>query len=360
MKKKIILSIAGVVFLGIVVFQIVFNSVDTINKSKHKGEWVESKVSVEANDFFWEQFHLGNYDSIPAILEQLTAAYLDNPNDLKTINHLGFTHMWAIAEQQSAKNPSSTIIGHSVLASKYFGESYMLNPHDTRILSFLSSSKIVTGSISKDEGLIREGYFNGLKAIREWKDFSAFSLAYTLSRLPHDDTNYAKALAWMEELANRCYCDGQNFDPESEDCIRFVSQRVEEPKRLGKKRVVPNSWVAPHNVEGFFMTWGDLLVKHGDWEKGASIYAFAKHAPDYENWDYKDVLERRLTHAQQNVTVFRKEVKAGEKVAVDHTVLVQTAIACRSCHQMSKNEIASTYKNFDHYTYLDKAFYFLE
>lgn len=72
MKKKIILSIAGVAFLGVVVFQMVFNAVDTINKSKNKAEWVESKVSVEANDFFWEQFHLGNYDSIPAILEQLT------------------------------------------------------------------------------------------------------------------------------------------------------------------------------------------------------------------------------------------------------------------------------------------------
>jgi len=32
----------------------------------------------------------------------------------------------------------------------------------------------------------------------------------------------------------------------------------------GKKRVCWNSWIAPHNFEGFFLNMGDMLVKSGD------------------------------------------------------------------------------------------------
>ena len=122
MITKAILSLLGITLIGFGVFQTFFNSVDTINKSKNHREWVKSKLSTEANDFFWEQFHLGNYDSIPAILERLTTAYLDNPNDLQTVYHLGFTHFWAVAERQNLEKIPNTMLDHAILAQKYLGE----------------------------------------------------------------------------------------------------------------------------------------------------------------------------------------------------------------------------------------------
>lgn len=357
MKKKAILSLPVIVLTGIGTFQFFFNSVDTVNRSKNKWEWVETKVSTEANAFFWQQFHLGNYDSIPAILERLTVAYLENPNDLQAVYHLGFTHFWAIAERQNLEKIPGILVEHAVLAQKYLGEAYRLNPDDARTLSFLSAAKIMVGAISDDEKLVADGYLNGLKAIREWEDFSEFSLAYTLGRLPYTDPNFQKSLDLIKSTVERCYCE--NSALESEACIRSISKIPKNPKGLGKKRVVHNTWVAPHNIEGFFMAYGDLLVKNGDWEKGREAYEFARHSPDFKNWDYRDILEKRIRDARNNVSVFRKEIPSGEKVAVDEAIMVQTSISCTACHQMGKRDMETRYRNFDSKAYLDKPFYFL-
>jgi tetratricopeptide (TPR) repeat protein len=319
---------------------------------------VESPLSEEANTYFWEHFHLGQYDSIPAILEQLTTAYLDNPNDFQTVLHLGFTHFWAIAERYHLDPTPASIIDHAILAQKYLGEAYKMNPEDTRILSFLSAAKIIVGDVSKDDKLVADGYFNGLKSIRDWKDFGEFSLAYTLSQLPHTDPNFQKALQWMKSTTERCYCS--DLDPPSEACKQFIGQKVDNPKSLGRKRIVPNSWVAPHNIEGYFMSYGDLLVKSGNWEQAIPIYELAKYAPDYENWPYRDVLERRIRNAQQNVDHFRKPVGKGEIAGLETAVMLQTAMACRACHQMSPRDLNMTYSTFDRKKYLDKAYYFLD
>lgn len=265
--------------------------------------------------------------------------------------------MWALSERQNLSPIPSTMIDHAVLAQKYFGEAYRLNPADTRILAFLASTKFIVGSISQDEKLITNGYFDGLKGIREWNDFTEFSLAYSFSGLPHTDPNFQKALNWMESTANRCYCE--DFDPQSERCIQNISQKVDNLKSIGKKRIVYNSWIAPHNIEGFFMFWGDLLVKHGEWEKAIPVYEFAKHAPDYPNWDYQKILENRIKNAQRNVNLFRTEWPKGQKIPIDNAVMKNTAISCRGCHQMSKADRLLTYKNFNTKAYLDKSFYFL-
>ena len=288
----------------------------------------------------------------------MTAAYLDNPNDLQTVYHLGFTHFWAFAERQNLKKIPSSHLNHPILAQKYLGEAYRLNPNDARILSFLSAAKMIVGTVSGDEELITDGYLNGLKAIREWEDFGEFSLAYSLSRLPYSDPGFQKSLALMKSTLERCYCE--NFENKAEDCIRAISQLVEEPKQLGKRRVVVNSWVAPHNIEGFFMSYGDLLVKHGDWVKGKEMYEFAKYSPDYENWDYKEILEKRIQNARQNEVFFRMEIPKGKQVAIDETILVQSPIACMACHKMSKKDLETKYQKFIPKKYMTPEFYLLQ
>jgi hypothetical protein len=52
----------------------------------------ESWVSKSANAYFWSNFHQGNYDSIPNILQKLNLALVTDPNDLPTTAHLGFAH----------------------------------------------------------------------------------------------------------------------------------------------------------------------------------------------------------------------------------------------------------------------------
>ena len=49
--------------------------------------------------------------------------------------------------------------------------------------------------------------------------------------------------------------------------------------REGPKRVCWNSWIAPHNFEGFFLNFGDMLVKAGQLDTAVTMYRNAQHAP---------------------------------------------------------------------------------
>jgi tetratricopeptide (TPR) repeat protein len=356
MKKFIFISIFLLAVSGISVYQIFFNSVKTITLSEKKVEWVETQISSSANRYFWDQFHQGNYDNIPVILKKLTAAYLDNPNDIRTITHLGFTHMWAISEHQNGSNPRA--IEHATLAQKYFGESYRMNPRDTRVLSFLSSIKLANGAISNDDGLLKDGYLNGLKAIREWEEFSAFSLGYSLSRLPHTDQKYKEALKLMESIASSY---AENFNPKSSATQQAISEmELLKNTDISKERVLKNSWVAPHNIEGVFMVYGDMLVKNGAWQEAIEIYKLARFSEQYDSWAFKEVLENRIVNAKANVEFFRKEIPGNQKPEIDKAMLIQTSISCRSCHQMSKTDKERFFTDFDESTLLTKEFYNLE
>lgn len=356
MKKFIFISIFLLAVGGVAVYQVFFNSVKTITQSEKKAEWVETELSRSANTYFWDQFHQGNYDNIPVILEKLTSAYLDNPNDIRTITHLGFTHMWAISEHQNSSNPRA--IEHATLAQKYFGESYRMNPSDTRVLSFFSSAKLVNGAISNDDGLIKDGYLNGKKAIREWKEFSEFSLGYSLSRLPHTDQQYQEALKLMESIASSY---AENFNPKSHATQQAISEmELLKNANMSKDRVFKNSWVAPHNIEGVFMVYGDMLVKNGAWQEAIEVYKLARFSEQYDSWAFKEVLENRIVNAKANVEFFRKEIPRSQKPKIEKTMLIQSGISCRSCHQMSKADKERFFNDFDESTLLTKEFYNLD
>src|SRR5260221_633334 len=62
----------------------------------------------------------------------------------------------------------------------------------------------------------------------------------------------------------------------------------------GPKRVCWNSWIAPHNFEGFFLNMGDMLVKAGDWQTAQKIYGNAKLTPEYGQWKFRQMLEDRI------------------------------------------------------------------
>jgi hypothetical protein len=100
----------------------------------------------------------------------------------------------------------------------------------------------------------------------------------------------------------------------------------------GPKRACWNSWIAPHNFEGFFLNMGDMLVKQGDWATAQKVYANARHADTYARWPYRAVLEARIAQAQSNVAAFNA---APTPAAGDQVMMGQSRFACMACHQKS-------------------------
>ena len=342
MKKTSIIILTLLTVIGCTI------TVKTINNSKDISSInKKSELSTFANDYFWENFHKGNYEKIDSILHYLSASYIENPNNLESISHLGFTHIWALTERSKNDTISPTIIDHGTLALKYFGESYKLNTKDPRILGFLADVKMTVGNLSDDKKLSTEGYFDGKKSIHQWKEFNYFTVGYVLSQLHQDTWQFKKALEWQWKTLDECYCE--KFDRENPDIKKYLPMENTE-SNLKRKRACWNSWITPHNVEGFYLNMGDMLVKSGDWEKAIEIYTLAKQVPQYESWPFKSVLEKRIKSAKENVEKFRLPIKNEKTYQIDDVMLINSSISCMACHKMSNQDL-NIYQNFDRNKY---------
>ncbi|MEM7118004.1 MAG: hypothetical protein AAF614_36575 [Chloroflexota bacterium] len=280
-----------------------------------------SELATQATQFFWDNFHAGNRERIPEILIQLTAAYLENPNDAEISLLLAHTHLWALAERdRNARDPLVT--NHAILAEKYFEEALRLAPDDVRILGWLGSVKLAIGSIHQDEKATRAGYFMLQDAAKAWPEFNGFTAGYAFSPLPATDSVYQEGVAF--QWVNLDACAGQTIDRENPDYSLYLSSIT----TAGDKRTCWNSWIAPYNFEGFFLNMGDMLLKNGHVDQAAEIYRIAQLSESYSSWPYKTVLEDRLA----NLDLLAQQFKDAD-ADNEPEIMFNSTYNCMACHQ---------------------------
>jgi hypothetical protein len=287
----------------------------------------DSPAARQADATFWATFHGGHYDQIGHALDQLEGAYLAHPEDPRTAAHIGFLHIWRISERTRRDDVTPTITDDMALARRYFDEAVALAPGDARFRGFLAATMMAEGNIHHDEKLTRRGFFAMNDAVDAWPEFNLFTRGYVMSRLPFDAPRYAQAVADQWDDLDAC-ASGEHVDRKTGDFQPYMHLET----RQGFKRVCWNSWIAPHNFEGFFLNMGDMIVKAGDPATARSVYAQAKLAREYPTWPYRDVLDRRIAQADDNVALFRASSPppGGDK---ERRTMADTGFACMGCHQ---------------------------
>jgi len=283
----------------------------------------DSPAAKSAEEAFWSTLHAGRYDDIGPVLEQLEAAYLAHPNDPRTTAHIAFLHIWRLSERLRNPEQHATVTDDLALARRYFQEAVALSPDDSRFRGFLAAAMLGEGKIHADEKLTRRGFFAMGDAVDAWPEFNLFTRGYVMSQLPVDDAKYQNALD--DQWRTLDICAEAHIDRHDPDFSPFMAKDT----KTGWKRACWNSWIAPHNLEGFFLNMGDMLVKDGDTTTAKKIYAQAKLSTDYASWPYRDVLERRIAEADQNVAPFRNPPKGDG----EHTLMVASRFSCTGCHQ---------------------------
>ena len=284
-----------------------------------------SDAAKKADALFWATLHDGRYENIAQALDAQTAAYLKNPNDAVTAAHAGFLHIWRLSESARLETVAPTITDDAVLARKYFQEAVSLDPTDARYLGFLGSAELAEGAIHQDEKLTRQGYYKLLDGIRAWPEFNLFTAGYVMSGQPHASSRYADALEWQWQTLDACV--GERVSRQEPSFAPYMARET----TTGAKRACWNSWIAPHNFEGFFLNMGDMLVKSGDWQTARKIYANARLSPTFATWPFRTQLEGRIVDASSNVEAFRAPRGASQTGAV--TMMGRSAFSCVACHQ---------------------------
>ena len=284
-----------------------------------------TEAALRADSLFWQTLHSGDYDGIPRAMQAVKAAYLQSPTDATTAAHVGFLHIWALSESARVATPSPSITDHAVLSRKYFQEAVSLNPGDARFKGFLGATLATEGAIHKDEKISRQGYFTLMDAVDAWPEFNLFTAGYVLSTLPAESPRFREALEYQWRTLDECA--ETKVDRKQASFTAYMGKQTTE----GKKRACWNSWIAPHNFEGFFLNMGDMVTKSGDWQTAQKLYANARLSPDYAQWKFRDTLEARITGAQANVSAFNKP--RGQSAPGDAVLMGNSTFSCMACHQ---------------------------
>jgi hypothetical protein len=143
-----------------------------------------SAAATAADSLFWQTLHDGAYQQLPRTIAVLTRAYVAAPTDAVTASHVGWLHIWRMAEASRLDSAPASITDDIVLSQKYFQEAVALDPADARKLGFLGGSMVAEGTVDRNEKLIRRGYYTMRDAIDAWPEFNLFTAGFVLSRTP--------------------------------------------------------------------------------------------------------------------------------------------------------------------------------
>lgn len=282
----------------------------------------DSPQAAAAKQAFMAAFMAQRYEALPEVIAALTAAYLRNPNDPKLALLIGHAHFWRAAERGRDPKAGTGVTDAIVLANFYFGEAYRLQPDDHRIGGWLASTQMALGSVHGDERARRRGYFMMKDSVRSDPEFNYFTLGYVLSRLPAGDPRLAEAVEAM--WTNLDLCAGYKVNRRDPDLSILGSRTIPE----GPRRVCFNGPYTPHSVEGYFLAFGDLLVKTGDPERARAVYLQARVSPTYDAWPFKALLEERVRTAETRAARF-----ASLKDPAEAPEMISTSPhACAVCH----------------------------
>ena len=287
-----------------------------------------SPLALRAQAAFREALAQGRYDRLPESLRLLTAAYIENPRDPSVAFLLGMAHLWKISERAREARVEPTITDELILADRYLAEARRLNPGDARIPGFEGSVKMALGAIHQDEGVKRLGYFTLKNGIRRYPEFNLFTMSFVLSNAPRENARFAEAVddAWK----NLEICARRKIGRTAVDVSRLASElRLSANAAIAggsEDRACRNPPTAPHNMEGFLLHMGDLVVKKGDVETAREIYRLARVSPNFATWPYASLLERRIGEAPERARQFA----SGKKPAPE--MMFQSAYACTGCH----------------------------
>lgn len=280
-------------------------------------------LAIKAKSNFWQTLHQGNYQALPETDYSLMEAYLETPNDPELAAYLGFVHIWKITERARLKTQSPLIPNQIVLAKNYFKDALKLEPSNPIYRGFYGDTQLFSGKIFQDEREQVSGYFTLKDAITQWPQFNYFTAGYPMSTLPPESKYFKEGLEWQWQTLN--LCAGKTIDRSNPNFAPFMRQET----HAGANRACWNSNIAPHNFEGFFLNMGDMLVKAGQIEAAIKIYNNAKLSKTYNQWPYKNFLEKRIFNAKANTRNFQESHLSDP----DKTILLNSGYGCVACHQ---------------------------
>ena len=271
---------------------------------------------------FFDAFLAQKYDALPKVMDDLATAYGRDPHDVRNTLIYAHSNLWRVSEW--ARNPSqdpAQIPAYVGAASRYFNESYALNPSDPRILGWIGAVGMGIGRSTGDQALIAKGRQSIDEGVKQWPEFNLTVRAMVDDRLPPGDPGFNGAVETLWE--NYDVCVGEKVDRNGPKVSKYLVLMT----TTGPKRACWDPPAAPHNLEGYLFFFGDMLVKQGNVEVAKNIYASTRELPQYATWPLKNELEARISDADKRAALYKDSDPSN-----DPEIVVDGPASCAVCH----------------------------
>ena len=288
---------------------------------------------------FLAAFHAGKYEEIASLKTRFQALLPSNdqtPPSPKVLARLGFLNVWEFGERYRGLDPGETITDQAGLlqsigaCSQYFRGAVATNANNSVYRGFAAICTLLLGKSGAPgmEDELAIGLELAGSAIRRNPEFNLFTIGYILSARPAETSDFELGVEMLWRNLDVCF--DHTIDRKNPDVSKYIQGFLP----LGNKRFCLNSEISPHNFEGFFLIFGDVLVKAKQPEAARQMYANAKLLPSYQTWDakFRAILDERIASADQLVTPFRMPVNPFQKPAYP-TITFDTEDNCMVCHK---------------------------
>ena len=286
---------------------------------------------------FLAAFRAGEYGRIDELMGRFAALIPDG--DLasaspKVIARLGFLNIWRFAERYRMLAPGAEFptevqaqlqetIG---TCAGLFQAAVQAQPHNAVYRGFAAICTLMLGQGTDSIETQVKGLELAIEAVRGNPEFNLFTLGYVLTAQPLGTRQFSLGVEMLWRNLDVCFDD--RVSRSNPDVSKYLKSYVV----VGNKPYCLNSAIAPHNFEGFFLVFGDALLKAGKPAIAKTMYANAKLSASYQHWPLRATLEQRIANADSLALVFAEPVNMTRRPAAEAMVFDSTD-NCMVCHQ---------------------------
>jgi hypothetical protein len=231
----------------------------------------------------------------------------------------GLMRLWQLGDKLDLSTNAVDVVNESHTMVDRFTKARALLPKDDRAPGFQGLASVEIGKILGEKDLVTQGLSDLDDGIAIFPAYTHFLRALASVDSPKDSDDFAAVLDNLKAVTDTC-----GFAKDSSGDFEYKKGPLSGPLR-----VCNDEGIVPHVMEGFFVEYGDALLKAGHpAEEARAMYRSATHAPRFAQWPFASELQDRIDNADQRAALY-----ADSDTTNDPTLWNQGGHLCIGCHQ---------------------------
>jgi hypothetical protein len=260
----------------------------------------------------------GAQDQVTQLIADVDDAVAKNPSDGRAMLYSAIMRFWQLGEEIDLPPTSAEELTLVKTMIDRFRKAQSMLPNDDRAPAFGGLAKVIIGKATSDSSMQAEGLSDIDHGIQIFPVYSNFLRALASAESPPGSDDFAAVMPHLQAAVDDCGVQ------DSAGKFKYIDGPLP-----AEQRACNDVGIVPHVWEGFFINYGDLLLKAGKGADAArAAYEGVKLAPRFDKWPFASALQDRIDHVADRAALY-----ADSDPSNDPKIWMQDGHICTGCHQ---------------------------